>query len=144
MHLDREHFMRIKELQQQWKSGKTPGQLSQHLLWKLLQQLADCPAFERSIGYQARMVIAVAEYPRLPNRAAWQRCSKQVGQTPTAPQPILIDRLESQRIQRDLRSGGFLLVVHQARFTRHHSLTPDPSTRRSDDRMKGKIREDPI
>jgi hypothetical protein len=39
------------------------GQLSQHLLRKLLQQLTDGSPFERSIGNLARMVIAVAEYP---------------------------------------------------------------------------------
>ena len=61
MHLDREHFARVEELQQQRESAETPGQFSQHLLRRLLKQLADGPPLERSIGDAARMVIAVAE-----------------------------------------------------------------------------------
>ena len=61
MHLDREHFARIEELQQQREPAESPGQLSQQLLRPLLQQLTDGPSFERSIGNVARMVIAVAE-----------------------------------------------------------------------------------
>src|ERR1017187_7319804 len=44
---------------------------------------------------------------------------------PSAPQPILIDRLESQWIQRYLRNGLSLLVFRQhAHLTRH--LEPPP------------------
>ena len=69
MHLDREHFTCVEELQQQWESAESPGQLSHHLFWKLLQQLSDGPPFERPIGNTARMVVAVAEYPRFADRA---------------------------------------------------------------------------
>jgi hypothetical protein len=42
------------------------------------------------------MVSAVAEHPRFADRAVTrQRCGEEVGQTPAAPEPILIDRLES-------------------------------------------------
>ena len=103
MHLDREHLTRVEELQQQRKSAETPGQLSHHLFRKLLQQLTDGLPFERSVGNAARMVFAVAQYPRFADRAvARQRRREQAGQTPAAPEPILIDRLEPQRIQKDL------------------------------------------
>ena len=96
MHLDREHFTRVEELQQQRESAETLGQLSQQLLRRLLQQLTDGPPFERSIGNLAPMVIAVAEYPRFADGAvARQRRGEQVGQTPAAPEPIHVDRFES-------------------------------------------------
>src|ERR1700678_3100793 len=97
--------MCIEEFQQQRKSAETPGQLSQKLLRKLFQQLSDSPSFKRSFGYLTRMVIAVAEDPRLAHRTARQRCRKQGGQMPTAPEPILINRFESQWIQRRLING---------------------------------------
>ena len=66
-------------------------------------QLSDGPAFEWSISNLARMVIAITEYPRFADRpVARHRCGEQVGQTPAAPEPILIDRLESERIQKYL------------------------------------------
>ena len=100
MHLDREHFTRVEELQQQRKSAESPGQLSHHLFRKLLQQLTDGLPFERSIGDAALMVIAVAEHPCFADRTvARQRRGEQAGQTPAAPEPILIDRFESQRIK---------------------------------------------
>ena len=99
MHLHREHFTYVEELQQQRESAETPSEFSHHLLRKLLQHLTDGPPFERSIGNTARMVCAVAEYPRFADRAvARQRRCEQVGQTPSAPEPILIDRFESQWI----------------------------------------------
>jgi hypothetical protein len=70
MHLNREHFMHIEELQQQWESLKSVGQFSQYLFGKLFQQLTDRLPFERSISYLAGVVIAVAEYPRLAHRSA--------------------------------------------------------------------------
>jgi hypothetical protein len=83
MYLDREHFTRVEELQQQWESAEGRGQLPQQLLPRLLQQLSDGR-------------IAVTEYPRFADRAvARQERSEQVGQPPTAPKPILIDRFES-------------------------------------------------
>src|ERR1017187_2994016 len=117
--------MYIEELQQQWKSLKVMGQPSQNLFWKLLQQLTNRLPFERPFGYLALMVIAVAEYPRFADRSARQRGGKQVCQMPSAPQPILIDRFESQWIQRYLRNGLSLLVFRQhAHLTRH--LEPPP------------------
>ena len=44
MNLDREHFTRIEELQQQRESAKSPGQPSHHLFWKLRQQLSEWSA----------------------------------------------------------------------------------------------------
>jgi hypothetical protein len=39
--------MYVEKLQQQWKSSKAMGQLSEDLLWKLLQQLTDGLPSER-------------------------------------------------------------------------------------------------
>ena len=101
MHLDRERVARIEELQQQREPAEAPGQFSQQLLRPLLKQLPDGPSFERSIGDAARMVLAVAQQPGFADGAiAGQRRGEQVGQTPAAPEPILIDRFESQWIQR--------------------------------------------
>ena len=61
MHLDREHVARVEKLQQQREPAETPGQFSQQLLRRLLQQLPDGPSFERPIGDPAGMVIAVAQ-----------------------------------------------------------------------------------
>src|SRR6202162_6248608 len=97
--------MRIEELQQQRESAESPGELSQQLLGKLRQQLSDGLALERSISHSARMVIAIAKYPRLADRAARQRCGEQVAQTPAAPEPILINRFESQGIQKYLTNA---------------------------------------
>jgi hypothetical protein len=45
------------------------------------------------------MVIAVTQYPGFPNRAIFrQRSGENVGQTPTTPEPILVDRFESKGI----------------------------------------------
>ena len=63
MHLDREHFVRVEELEEQGESSETPRQFSQQLLRRLLQQLPDGRSFERSIGDPAGMVIAVAQQP---------------------------------------------------------------------------------
>jgi hypothetical protein len=47
------------------------------------------------------MVIAIAKQPRFPDGSvAWQRYGEQVCQTPAAPEAILIDRFESQRVQK--------------------------------------------
>src|SRR5450755_4243949 len=95
--------MRIEELQQERESAESPGELSQQLLGKLRQQLSDGLTLEWSIGYSARMVIAIAKYPRFAESAvARQRRGEQFGQTPTAPNPILIDWFESQGIEKYL------------------------------------------
>jgi hypothetical protein len=84
------------------------GRFSQQLLRPLLEQLPESPTFERSIGDEAGMVIAVAEHPCFADRAvARQRRGKEIGQPPAAPEPILIDRRESQRIQRYLIHGVY-------------------------------------
>jgi hypothetical protein len=79
----------------------------------MVQQLSESPFFEWSVCHLARMVIAVAEYPRFANETARQRSRKQVGQVPTAPEPILIDWFESQWIQRCL-INGISLCPHPA------------------------------
>ena len=53
----------IRKAWPSWNSAETLGQPSKQFFRNLLQQLADGPPFERSIGNVARMVIAVAEYP---------------------------------------------------------------------------------
>src|ERR1019366_530206 len=112
MDLNREHFTRVEELQQQWEPAETPGQLSQHLLRELLQQLTDGSPFERSIGNVARMVIAVAKHPCFADRTiTGQRCGEQVGQTAAAPEPILIDWFESQGVQKLLTQELSLLLL---------------------------------
>ena len=68
MHLDREHLACVEELQQQREPAEAPGQFSQQLLWRLLQQLPDGPSLERPIGDAARMVIAVAQQPGFADR----------------------------------------------------------------------------
>ena len=112
MHLDRKHFTCIEELQQQWESTEASGQLSQHLLRELLQQLTDGSAFERSVGDSALMVIAVAEHPCFADGTITrQRCGEQVGQAPTTPEPILIDWVESQGVQKLLTQELSLLLL---------------------------------
>ncbi len=100
MHLNRKHVARIEKLQQQGEPAEAPGQFSQQLLRPLMKQLSDAPSLERSIGDAARMVIAVAQQPGFADGAiAGQRRGEQVGQTSSAPEPILINRFESQRIK---------------------------------------------
>src|SRR5580700_4457976 len=103
MHLDGQHFACIQELQQEWKPAEPWSQTAQHLHRMLTHQFSDRLPFQRSVRNPARMVIAVAQYPRFPDRAvAWQRCCEQVRQTAAAPEAVLIDRFEPQRIQRCL------------------------------------------
>jgi len=86
MHLHREHFTRVEELQEQGETTDRMRQLSQQLLWKLVQQLTYGPPFERSVSDAARMVVAVAQDPSFADRAvAGQRWGEQAGQTPAAP-----------------------------------------------------------
>ena len=95
--------MGVEELQKQRESVETPGQLPQHLLGKLLQQLTDSPTFEWSTGNVALMIIAVAKQPCFADRAVTRQwCGEQVVQMPAAPEPILIDRFELQGIQKYL------------------------------------------
>ena len=109
MNLDREHLTCVEEFQQEWESTKTSGQFSQQLLRRLLQQLTDSASLERSVGHAALVVFAVAQHPRFAKRAIIRQWHvQQIGQTPAAPESILIDWFESQRIQTCLNHARFL------------------------------------
>ena len=69
MDLDGEGLAHIEELQQQRKSGKAASQSSHELLRRLVQQLFDGFSLQRSVGDEAGMVVAVAQYPGFSNRA---------------------------------------------------------------------------
>ena len=100
MHLDRERVAHVEEFQEQREAAEASGQCSQQLLRELLEQLAQGLSLERPVGDEAGMVVAVAEQPGLADGAiAGQRGGEQVSQPPAAPQPILVDRFESQWIQ---------------------------------------------
>ena len=100
MYLEREQFAHVEELEQQREAGISPGKSPEHLLRIEPQQFTEGSSFERSIGNPAGMVRAVAQHPRLADRAvARQRRCQQVGQPPAAPEPVLVDGLESQGIQ---------------------------------------------
>ena len=106
MHLNRERVAHVEKLKQQREPVETPGQVSQQLLRPLMKQLPDAPSLERSIGDAAWVVIAIAQQPRFADGAiAGQRRGKQVGQPSATPKPILIDRFESQWIQRYVIQG---------------------------------------
>jgi len=62
-----------------------------------------CGCSSESTITPAGMVFAVAEYPRFPDWPLRQRRFEQAGQTPAAPETILINRLESQGIQKRFR-----------------------------------------
>ena len=69
----------------------------------VFEQLSDGAPFKRSIGNPALMIFAVAEHPRFAERAfIRQGRGEKIGQTPAAPEPILIDRFEAQGIQQCL------------------------------------------
>ena len=51
------------------KRRKRSGQFPHQLILELLHQLTEILPFQRSIGNPARMVFAVAEYPRFADRA---------------------------------------------------------------------------
>jgi hypothetical protein len=72
----------------------------QQLVRRLLQQLPESRSLERPIGDSAGMVIAVAKEPSFADRSvAGERCFEQLGQPPAAPEPVLVNRLKTQRIQ---------------------------------------------
>jgi hypothetical protein len=61
----------------------------------------------------ALMVIAVAEHPCFAyGTITGQRCAEQVGQTSAAPEAILINGFESQRIQKLLTQELSLLLLY--------------------------------
>ena len=103
MHLHRKHLACVKKLEEQRKAAEARSQLAHQWFPELFHQVADGSSLKRSIGNLALMIIAVAEYPSFANRTVTrQRRGEQVGQSPTAPQPILINWLEAQGIQRHL------------------------------------------
>jgi hypothetical protein len=58
------------------------------------------------------VITAVAKYPCFADGAVFrQRRGKQICQTPAAPQPILIDRIEPQRVQLDLHHMLFSTLI---------------------------------
>ena len=131
MHLYREHLVRIQKLEQQWKTAETRRQLAHQLFWKLFHHLPKCLTLKRSIRNQALVVGAVAQHPSFADRSiARQRRGEQASQTPSAPEPILIDRLETQRIQRCLAHGvspkshDRELVLDRCQLTPPRLLTP--------------------
>src|ERR1700722_7658387 len=103
MHLHREHFTYVEELEQQREAAETSSEFSHYPFWKLLQHLTDGLPLEPSIADTAGMIFAVAQYPRFTDWAVpWQWRFQQAGETPSAPQPILVDRFELQRVERCL------------------------------------------
>jgi hypothetical protein len=85
MHLDRQHFPRIEELEQQREAAKALCQPPHQLILRLFHELADGVPRERPVGNLARVVIAVAQDPRFSDRALRQRGGEQVAQTSSSP-----------------------------------------------------------
>jgi hypothetical protein len=52
------------------------------------------------------MVVAIAEDPGFADRAIREWSAEQAAQAAAAPRPILVDRLEPERIQGDPTSTG--------------------------------------
>ncbi len=66
-----------------------------------LHHLSEGLPLERPVGDTARVIVAIAEYPRFADGADLRKgCREEIAQAPTAPQAILIERFESQRIER--------------------------------------------
>src|ERR1039458_341530 len=103
MHLHGKHLARVQELEEQRKAAEAGSQLAHQWFPELFHQVADGLPLKGSVGNLALMIVAVAEQPRFANRTVTrQRRGEQAGQTPAAPQPILINWLEAQGIQRNL------------------------------------------
>jgi len=106
MNLHREQLTCVEELQQQRESAEIARPAFPLAVLETVPSVERWSAFEGAIGNAARMVVAVAQYPRFADRAvARQRCREQTGQTPAAPQPIPIDGRESQGIESALTHG---------------------------------------
>src|SRR6202047_3216210 len=107
MHLNRETLAHIEEFQQQRETTEVSRQLTQQLLRRLLQHSCDSLSLEGSIRDHAGMVVPIAQEPGFADEAARQWRGQQSAQTPAAPRPILIIRLESQRIESYILHGTF-------------------------------------
>jgi hypothetical protein len=95
------------------------GEITQQPLARLVQQLSNGLPFERSVSDYTGMFVAVAQDPSFADRAiARERRRHKVAQTSTTPKPILVDRFESQRIERYIIHQKYYGVI--ARF----GLTP--------------------
>jgi hypothetical protein len=53
---------------------------------------------QRAIEHPALMVRPIAEHPGLADRAVGQGRAEKVGQVPTTPGPVLVDRREAERV----------------------------------------------
>ena len=101
MNLHGEHLVCVKKFEEQGKAAETRSKLPHQLFSKLFHQSTDSLAPKRSIRNQALMVRTVAEHPRFADRLiTGKRRGEQTGQAMPAPQTVLIDRVEPQRIQR--------------------------------------------
>jgi hypothetical protein len=48
------------------------------------------------------VIVAIAEHPRLADGGApWKGSGEEIAQAPTAPQAVLIERFESQKVKRE-------------------------------------------
>src|SRR5205823_11421362 len=91
----------VEKFQKQGKSPETRRQSAEHLLRRLLHQLRDGASLERSIGDAARMLVTIAQQPGFADRSrAGQRRPEPVCQPPAAPQPVMIDWVKAQRVER--------------------------------------------
>src|SRR5664279_4141812 len=107
MHLYRKHLVRIQKLEQQRKAAEARKELAHQLFPELLHHLAKHLPFERSVRNQALVVCTVAQHPRFSNRTVTRQWhGEQAGQSPAAPQAVLIDWIEAQGIQRSLGHGA--------------------------------------
>src|SRR5580704_3433986 len=99
MHLNRQRGSHIEQFKQQWKPVQSARRLPQQQPRPAIEYLSERLPFELPVGDDAGVIISVAQQPRLPDRPIGERCGEELGKTSAAPEPILIGRLESQRIQ---------------------------------------------
>jgi hypothetical protein len=107
-----EPLCHIEELQQQREATEMSGMSAQQPLMRLIKQLSDSLALQRSISDNAGMFVAVAQNPRLANGVIAREWSgENSAQTSATPKPILEDRFESQRIERYIFHQSFSGVI---------------------------------
>ena len=100
MYLYGKHLVCVKKFEQQGKAAEARSKLPHQLFSKLFHQSTDSLALKRSIRNLALMVRSVAKHPRFADRPITRkRRGEQTGQATAAPQTVLIDRVEPQRIQ---------------------------------------------
>src|ERR1035441_7193822 len=103
MHLHGEHLVCVQKLEKQRETAEARRQLAHQLFLESLHHLSKGLPCQRSIRNHALVVRTVAEHPCFTDGSVpRKRCGEQIGQPPAAPQPILVDRLEAQGIQRHL------------------------------------------